>query len=914
MSSLLSPGKVLLLAAHYATHGDIESLACLASRQAKVLHKELLLRILLTYLPETVKPPTYAGFLLALARDSLEGDTEGELDTTPVEHLSEDEVIRQARKLHLQQLVSAETPSDFHNDPISNFLILRSYKIDSEAGLLSQIPSLLAPFLSHSPALRLWTTSTVIPYVRRNVEYYADENPVYSLLDFQKLSDPAAVLFLLSRTGSREEDKGFIGRDVRGLVGPWLHGKSRWTSKPASDSQSAADDAESSLLSPGWEQFLEWLVNQAATSWTVAVAVAEQWGGPKDIDLGEMADLEFTEPQHQYLLLGYARAILASAYLISEATVEALSGAYRMVYKMRSMLGYSEIPPTLDVAVSQLPSLSGIDVSSHVGMKTATYMRNDLLLEQNPLTSPTEGAMALLTALILSASICTSLGVPCSVKKAGDLAFIQDQREQKSEIAKLIRSASAQAHGDEDRYWSQVRTKMLWLNTWGVDGDRSTNLEIRGMLGAVPKEFVETEILKALLSGSRYTLAKSIYEDSSEQPLAAEVIQDTVYQAALRAFDNASNPNRSRGGLKKCDEIIHSFPKTLNKTHPATKRVEALLRCTHALSEYRLTLKQGEPFKPVVLRVHSDPISIIDKVLEQNPKAYTRLPEFLEMAANMVRAGITQQARSVKFDSPAEDSSKELVRAEKLIIALCIEAALREDDFETAYSYVVSRLEAPASGGGGSQEQDEWSWKAALKAGQYVRTDRTLLPTHLGIASGNPEIRHLEQRIECLATALRVAPASQLLEILKTFRRCEEQLDSAIAEEAAAEASWAAAGEVPGAFETAGPAHGLQSSRNMTATAASKQAEEAPMSLFDLSRATASVASRNFTRLSSLSSSLAGAASLASSTTSNSTLGEQQAPQRLRKRDQLREAATGTLVSGVGWLIGANVNREATET
>ncbi|KAL7813493.1 secretory pathway Sec39 [Trichoderma gracile] len=916
MSSLLSPRKVLLLAAHYATHGDVESLARLAGQRAKVLHKELLLRILLTYLPETVKPSTYAGFLLALARDKLEGYAEGELDTTPVEDLSEDEATKQARKLHLQQLVSAETPSDFHDDPISSFLILRSYKMDSEAGLLSQVPSLIAPFLSQSPTLRLWATSTVVPYVRRNVEYYADESPAYSLLEFQKLSDSAAVLYLLSRTGSREEDRGLIGRDIRGMVGPWLYGRSRWTSTPASDDQNTPDDVESSHMSAGWKQFLEWLVNQAATSWTVAVAVADQWGGPNDIDLGEVDDLEFTKAQHQYLLQSYARAILASAYLISEETAEALFGAYQMVYKIRSMLGYSDIPSTLERAVSQLPSLSDSDLPSHIGMKTATYMRNDLLSEQNPLTSPTEGAVALLTALILSASIYTSLGVPCCIRKAGDLTFIQDQREQKGEITKLIRSASAQVHGDEDRYWSQVRDKLLWLNTWGVKGDQPASPETRGMLGAVPKDFVETEILKALLSSSRYSLAKSIYEDNPEQPLAAEVIQDTVYQAALRAFDNASNPNRSRGGLKKCDEIIHSFPKTLNKTHPATKRVEALLRCTHALSEYRLTLKQGEPFKPVVLRVHSDPISIIEKVLEQNSKAYTRLPEFLEMAANMVRAGITQQARSVKFDSPAEDSSKELVRAEKLIIALCIEAALREDDFETAYSYVVSRLETPASGAGGaaaaSQEQDEWSWKAALKAGQYVRTDRTLLPTHLGIASGNPEIRHLEQRIECLATALRVAPTSQLLEILKTFRRCEEQLDSAIAEEAAAEASWAAAGEVPGAFETT-PPPGLQSSRNMTATAASKQAEEAPMSLFDLSRATASVASRNFTKLSSLSSSLAGAASLASSATS-SVSGEQQAPQRLRKRDQLREAATGTLVSGVGWLIGANVNREATET
>ncbi|KAL7930555.1 Sec39 domain-containing protein [Trichoderma chlorosporum] len=908
MSSSLSPGKVLLLAAHYATHGDIESLARLSSQRTKVLHKQLLLRILLTYLPETIKPSVYVGFLLALAGDRLEEYSKGGLDTTPVDGLSEDEASKRARKLHLQQLTSIETAGDFQDDPISIFLIQRSYKMDSETGLLSQVPSLLAPFQSHSPALSSWITSTVISYVRRNVEYYTDESPPYSLLDFQNLSDPAAMLYLLSRTGSREEDKAFIGRDIRGLVGPWLQGRSRWASR-RTGGEHTANDAESQTLSAGWEQFLEWLVGQATASWTVVVALTDQWGGPQDLDLGEAANLEFTESQQQYLLRSYARAILASTYLVSETTVGALPGAYQMASKMRQMLGYSEVPSTLEMAVSKLPSLSGFDVSSLIGMKTATYMRNDLLEEKNPLTSPTEGATTLLIALILSAFICTSLGVPCSVRKAGDLAFIQDQREQKGEIAKLIRSATTQVQGDEDRYWSQVRDRLLWLNNWGSDGDQSYESKaIRGIIGAVPKDFIETEVLKALLSNSRYTLAKSIYEDGPEQPLTPEIIQETVYQAALRAFDNASNPNRSRGGLKKCDEIIHSFPKTLTNTHPATKRVEALLRCTHALSEYRLTLKQGEPFKPVVLRVHSDPVSIIDKVLEQNPKAYTRLPEFLEMAANMVRAGITQQARSVKLNSTAGDNGKELIRAEKFITALCIEAALREDDFETAYSYVVSRLEATASNGTQARpnEEDEWSWKAALKAGQYIRTERTLLPTHLGIASGNPEIRHLEQRIECLATALRVAPTSQLQEILKTFRRCEEQLDSAISEEAAAEASWASAGEVPGAFESSA-SHNLRSTRNMTATAAAKQAEEAPMSLFDLSRATASVAQRNFTKLSSLS-------SLATSGSSAPSPTGEQAPQRLRKRDQLREAATGTLVSGVGWLIGASVNREQTET
>lgn len=50
-------------------------------------------------------------------------------------------------------------------------------------------------------------------------------------------------------------------------------------------------------------------------------------------------------------------------------------------------------------------------------------------------------------------------------------------------------------------------------------------------------------------------MAKSIYEDSSEPPLANEAMHDALYRSALTAFDNASNPNRTRGGLRKCNDM-----------------------------------------------------------------------------------------------------------------------------------------------------------------------------------------------------------------------------------------------------------------------------------------------------------------------------------------------------------------------
>ena len=113
---------------------------------------------------------------------------------------------------------------------------------------------------------------------------------------------------------------------------------------------------------------------------------------------------------------------------------------------------------------------------------------------------------------------------------------------------------------------------------------------------------------------------------------------------------------------------------------------------------------------------------------------------------------------------------------------MCIDAALAEDDFETAYSYIITRLvniagpaqerstEHERKGGLFAElppkEIDDWSWRAALQAGKYRRTSQTVKPTHLGNANGNPDIRHLEQRMDCLSHAVRLAPKSTLQEIL----------------------------------------------------------------------------------------------------------------------------------------------------
>jgi protein transport protein SEC39 len=380
----------------------------------------------------------------------------------------------------------------------------------------------------------------------------------------------------------------------------------------------------------------------------------------------------------------------------------------------------------------------------------------------------------------------------------------------------------------------------------------------------------------------------------------------------------------------------------------ATQRIEALLKATHTLSEYRLVLKQGEPFTPVMLRVHSDPISIVAKVLEQNPRSYTRIQDMLDLGSHIVGAGLTVKDKSGLSTLTPEQEPKQRSIAERRITAMCIDAALTEDDFETAYSYIVNRLAAlppPTKGRSATQSrsstsqseiQDDWSWKAALQAGKYRRTSvpssfnsktKTRSTAHGGGGGGglgtsaNPEIRHLEQRIECLSTALRIAPTPTLQEILNAFRRCEEELDAKTRAEAEREEEWDAQGDsivagrdrMPGGFSPEASRTDLsgsnakRSGRAAGRAAGGASADDTPMSLFDLSRASARAAQRNLTALSNLQQSIMARAPASSAPTPADSEGvdAQGNQQRTRKRDQLRDAAMGAMVSGVGWLVGA---------
>lgn len=375
----------------------------------------------------------------------------------------------------------------------------------------------------------------------------------------------------------------------------------------------------------------------------------------------------------------------------------------------------------------------------------------------------------------------------------------------------------------------------------------------------------------------------------------------------------------------------------------AFRRASALLSATHSLSFYSLKLQHGVPFQPVNIRASSDPLSLLPKVLEQNANRYTKLDDIVSIGRNLVSAGLPLQSiddePAVRKEGSNLDMPTKLHTAERRVIAMCVEAALSEDDFETAYSYIVNRL-APSDSGlsaastisssGKAPEspvpEDDISWRAAFLGGRYRPRD--------GIP---PTLRRLEQRTELLSLALLLAPPASLSEILAVWRRCEEETSSLLAAESAAQESFDDRADkrnsVPGGFEdsrTEGMVFGQQRREvgRLTTTGGGsgggrgKGDDEAPMGLFELARGASRAFSRNAFPLRNSATAPAGPSrdggpagmsESVDSLDSRRSLGHYRSDSagsggdagRVRRRDMVANAVTGGLASGIGWVLGA---------
>ncbi|GIK02459.1 hypothetical protein Aspvir_006515 [Aspergillus viridinutans] len=931
ISATISGAHAILLATQLCATGNVVYLPLLHTQFPSYLPLERLLRIILTFLPESIEPQAYTSVLQELVSGSPIEPSEGDVDVSAVQDLPETVARKRVRKLRLLPLRHPDDEDSEPSDLLTQFLIHRSHRIDSETGLQPLILDLLLPFYQRSSTVRTWLISSIIPLLRLNYEYYPSQDETFSLNTLESMDDATAVNVLLSMTSPRK-DKMDIARNLRGLVGAWIYGSNRAKRRRLSEtaSQSAISlpqDSHRPKTTTGaiWQQVNEWLLSHSLVEHDTAVNAFVHWDGPGDVDLGGYGEdnQQPTQDELTELRTRYGQSGLAVVYANPDTSSSSLEGSMQIVSRVARLLGLQD---SLFVVHkdSALHSVT-FDAGEIPSTSRVSLLQNALLLSSNPLTHPSASSVSFLGALLLSLQVLHELGVSIPCRQAANLCLHSTEDSQLAELRSTVSLIAKQAAPGRD--WKKVREQLLWLRDWQAKGSEQ-NVDrppCHGLFWKVSWDTVETEVLKALLEAKEYQLAVDIYTRSGPAPLDPDQVEQAVQDAIFAAYDNASNGNRTRGGMKRAYEILQAF-RPYFPTSVILKQIQALIAATHALSFYSLTLQHGVPFQPVSIRVHPDPLSLIEKVLDQNPKSYTKLDDLLSIGRNLVEAGLptgaSEDHESHFGATPSMSREDAVVTAERRVMSLAISSALSSNDFGTAYSYILTRLTPPsllptASPLTNPNVKDDISWRAVYNAGRYRAPVSTPEP------SLQAQITQLSQRMELLSLALTLVPyPDPLPEILGAWRRCDEEMNVLRAQESAEEEIWDAKGDslstLPGGFgptDTEQDAFDTkqQHARRVRAQRHRSYLEDAPMGLFEVARGAALALQKNAFPLRSAASAAASPDEMTPSSRAREGH-EESSPQshegRVRKRDVVSNMVTGGLASGIGWVLGAQpVNR-----
>ncbi|KAJ5654327.1 hypothetical protein N7490_001330 [Penicillium lividum] len=927
----LSDAHAILLATYLCAGGSVTELPSLQAQYPHCFPLERLLRIILTYLPESIEPSHYVPVLQELTGTPDRTYQDREIDTSAVKSLTESEARQRVRKLRLRPLKRDEEEEEVEScDPLTRFIIHRAYLIDSEIALQPLVLNLILPFYEQQPVIRAWLISSLLPALRLNYEYYPNRDETLSLETLELLDDQTAVNVLLSIAGPERNNMDLVN-NLRGLIGPWLYGSNRSKRRrlnEAAEHNSITFVEGSPKPKPtelvGWEYVNEWLLSRSLVDPDSVVNAFVNWNGPEDVDLGGYDEngAQIPSDTAKALLSRYGQSGLSVVYAQAESSERSLEGSFKILSRVSQLLNLEEFS-----YLSTDTTLPSVDFDAELISSTTrvSLLQNALLRPRNPLTTPSPSSVSFASALLLSLRILTNLGhvIPCRV--AANMCLHSSEDMQMAELQSVVASTVKQPRSKED--WQVARQHLLWLRDWQAehsDNGWDEPTTHHGLFWRISRDKVEIEILKALLGAKEHQLAVDLYTRDSS-PLKSTQVEAAVVETIFTTYDNASNGNRTRGAMKRAYDILQAFQPSFPDS-ASLKQIGALIAATHALSFYSLKLQYGVPFQPVSIRAHHDPLSLLEKVLEQNDKSYTKLDDLLYIGRNLVAAGLPTSTELGSQTQDQEQLSDALIAAERRITSLAIASALTSNDFGTAYSYVLTRLTPPSNLNTASpllttsSTPDDISWRAVYNAGRFRST--TPNPS----TPLTSQINHLSQRMELLSLALVLTPTPDPLpEILGAWRRCDEEMSSLRAREQSEEDVWDAKGDslstVPGGF---GPSDSerdafdtaqQRAARRARARAAMPQSHphEAPMGLFEVARGAAMALRKNAFPLHGAASSVSASGSTEAGARARAEVeGDEYSEQgdRVRKRDMVSNMVTGGLASGIGWVLGAEpVNR-----
>jgi len=910
----LNDAQVLVLAAQLVATPDLPTFRVLCATRRDVLTSITIYRTLLTYLPLDADPELEHHLALLIADIDQDFANFNSLDAlVNVDDLEVPSPSHAEQSLPELRLVKLPAYHSLEpDDPLSNFVVAWIHKLERFNGIPASALALVDQFASQHPTLQTWSDTYLRPLYQLQNDFYPEQATSLTLQDLETTQGQTAVDILLA-FATQSGASSTIGRDLERVVTPWVRGSNRV--KRRKISRSGLEETSTSTTS--WAHVNEWLLQTSHRNYNLAADAVQQWSGPIPLD-ASTDDLNQVNSDSDDMV-SYVRTVLAMIYVSGHSDDDSRITTKKLLLQRAAHLAQL-MPPDFDQPLPDIPEAGNLSAASRTDLLDSSFLST-----HNLLTRPSTDTIELLYGVLSTQSVLSELKIDSTTSSVASTVIFESEERQKQELRTLLNQLPRMTRSNFS--WLDIRTRLLWLRTWSSDHSRGSTAPV-AYLSGISDEYLESQIANAMLAAGEFQSVRDIYLDEGGSALSREILKSRVLEAILNAYDNASNGNRTRGGVKKASDLVAAFRSSFDNASEFT-HLDHLIKATHSLSFYHLTLQHGVPFQPVSIRVSSDPLSLVEKVLDQNNKAYTKLDDLLGVAQNLVLADLPVPPPSDYAPGEEVPVNRRLFDAEHRITYSAIIAALSDHDFDTAYSLITTRFDLTSNRANHPSFQDDTSWRAAYSAGRY-RPASTSLPSSRTI---HQRITSLQQRMELLSKALTWAPTpSPLPSILTTWRTCEEELDTlksqALDEERAFE-SHDDRDLVPGGFGPsdrdldANETRQLLESRNYNSSVPSYE-EEAPMGLFDVARGAASALRKNAFPLRGAGTGRGAGGTLqvrdqprtSMEGSGMSSSGELERPgsadgQRVRKRDMLSSAVTGGLVSGMGWVLGvpANGNR-----
>ena len=510
----IEKAHIILEAVQFAASADVSSFHQLVAREPEVLQLKLVLRILLTYLPESTEAQLYIDLIHQLATDTVHQPPQSSSHSVqPGNKLSDEDAQKRVRQLHLLPVAEEHDLRAGCTDQISLFLIHRARKIDEETGSIQEVQQLLEPFLDRDPYLRTWIISNILPLRRLNYEFYPQIDAAYTLEAFEKLNGRPAIDSLLSRSARAGNEQPIqSARDLRGVVGPWVYGeKSRKRRKTHHDRRRNSltipriiekiVETDNEDRHSAWSDVNEWIVELALRDFAAAADTVEHWDGPNDVDYdGFRDDGEMDDDIHGLLVQRYGQAGLATIHVTSGTSVSTFERSHSILTKVARLLSLQEPPAFEDTQSSSTSALSKnyLDQLSEIHL-----LHTALLRPENPLTLPDNPSLAFASLVLRSCIVLQKLGYPRAYRVVAGLAAFSRREEQMEELHKTLQRIPVRTR--DNASWAEVRQQILWLRDWRYNTSEPNISEGETLLGVfcrIGRVDVEVELLRALLRAS----------------------------------------------------------------------------------------------------------------------------------------------------------------------------------------------------------------------------------------------------------------------------------------------------------------------------------------------------------------------------------------------------------------------------